>query len=208
MDKITRRNFVKGAAVAASAGVLLGTSKTSWAGANDRVNIAVLGINGRGRSHIRAYQVQKNVNITTLCDPDARLFGPRVRDLFTGQDLAAPKVEQDIRRVLDDPEVDAISLATPNHWHSLGAIWSLQAGKHVYVEKPMTHNNFEGRQLIKAAEKYGKVVQHGTQLRSNPGFQEGIKLLHDGFIGEVYMARCVCYKWRQSIGKATEGTPP
>jgi len=208
MDTISRRNFVKGTAAAASAGLLIGTSKTSWAGANERVNVAVLGINGRGRSHIRGYHALENVRVSTLCDPDARLFDPNVRELFTGQRISAPTVEQDIRRVLDDPDVDALSLASPNHWHALGAIWSLQAGKHVFVEKPLTHNNFEGRQILKAAEKYGKVVTHGTQLRSNPGFQEGIKLLHDGFIGDVYMARCVCYKWRQSIGKATEGTPP
>jgi predicted dehydrogenase len=209
MDKISRRKFVKGAATgAATAAVLLGTSKTSWAGANERIRIAQLGINGRGRSHLGAYGALDNVQVTTLCDPDARLFKPRTHEFFKRKDLPEPKVEQDMRRVLDDPDIDVISIATPNHWHSLATIWALQAGKDVYVEKPMTHNIFEGRKLIEAQEKYGKVVQHGTQLRSNPGFQEGIKLLHEGEIGEVYMARCVCYKWRPSIGPGTPGTPP
>jgi len=208
MDKITRRKFVKGAAVAASAGVLIGTSKTSWAGANERINVAVVGINGRGRSHLGAYRALDNVQVTTICDPDSRLFEPRIKEFFSGRRDSEPKVEQDYRRVLDDKDIDAVSLATPNHWHALGGIWALQADKHAFVEKPLTHNCFEGRQLMAAAKKYGKVIQHGTQLRSNPGFQEGVQLLKDGFIGEVYMARCVCYKWRPSIGKGTPAEPP
>jgi predicted dehydrogenase len=136
------------------------------------------------------------------------LFAPRTKEFFSRKNKPEPKTVQDLRQVLDDPEIDAISIATPNHWHSLATIWALQAGKHVYVEKPMTHNCFEGRQVVAAQKKYGKVVQHGTQLRSNPGFQEGIQLLKDGEIGEVYMARCVCYKWRPSIGPAHQGPPP
>jgi predicted dehydrogenase len=121
------------------------------------------------------------------CSNPARRHSSRAR---------STKFEQDIRRVLDDKDIDVVSIATPNHWHSLAAIWAMQAGKDVYVEKPMTHNIFEGRKVVEAAAKYKRVVQHGTQLRSNPGFQEGIQLLHEGIIGEVYMARCVCYKWR------------
>lgn len=204
MDKVTRRDFVKGAAAAA---VLIGTSKTSWAGANERIRIAQIGINGRGKSHLGAYKALKDVEVVTLCDPDSRLFEPRTKEFF-GREATKPKFEQDIRRVLEDADIDAISIATPNHWHSLATIWGLQAGKHVYVEKPMTHNIFEGRKVVEAAAKYNKVVQHGTQLRSNPGFQEGIKLLKEGIIGEVYMARCVCYKWRPSIGPGHAGDPP
>ena len=204
MSKMTRRDFVKGAAAAS---VLLGTSKTSWAGANDRVRVAVLGINGRGRSHLGGYAALDNVEVTTLCDPDSRLFAPRTKQFF--RDKPEPKTEQDLRRVLDDPDIDAISIATPNHWHSLATIWACQAGKDVYVEKPMTHNVYEGRKVLDAVKKYKRVVQHGTQLRSNPGFQEGIQLLKDGIIGDdVYMARCVCYKWRPSIGPAHAGEPP
>ena len=209
MDKITRRDFVKGAAsTAATAAVLIGTSKTGWAGANDRVNICQMGLNGRGKSHLGAYNELDNVQVTTLCDPDSRLFEPRTKEFFSRRNKPEPKVEQDIRRVLDDPDIDAVSMATPNHWHSLGAIWAMQAGKHVYVEKPMTHNIFEGKKVCEAQKKYGKVVQHGTQLRSNPGFQEGISLLKQGIIGDVYMARCVCYKWRPSIGPAHAGQAP
>jgi len=206
MEKMTRRDFVKGAA---AAGVLIGTSKTSWAGANERVRIAVMGFNGRGRSHLGAYARVKDAEVTTLCDVDSRLFEPCIREFFTKRNKPVPKTEQDIRKVLEDKDIDAISIATPNHWHSLATIWACQAGKDVYVEKPMTHNIYEGRKVVEAAEKYKRIVQHGTQLRSNPGFQEGIQLLHDGIIGdEVYMARCVCYKWRPSIGKGHPGKAP
>lgn len=204
MSEMTRRNFVKGAAAAS---LLIGTSKTSWAGANERVRVAVMGLNGRGKSHLKGYAGVKEAEVTTLCDVDTRLFGKTIKEFFS--DAKAPATEQDFRRLLDNKDIDAISMATPNHWHSLATIWACQAGKDVYVEKPMTHNIFEGRKVVEAAAKYKRVVQHGTQLRSNPGFQEGIKLLHEGIIGdEVYMARCVCYKWRPSIGQAKVGTPP
>lgn len=206
--EITRRKFVKGAAGAAAATVLIGTSKTSWAGANDRINVAVLGINGRGKTHMDSFARVKGAEVTTLCDPDSRLFKPRGKEFYSDRDKKMPKMEQDMRNVLDDKDVDVISIATPNHWHSLATIWACQAGKDVYVEKPMTHNIFEGRQVVKAAKKYNRIVQHGTQLRSNPGFQEGIQKLHDGAIGEVYMARCVCYKWRPDVGKAHATKPP
>lgn len=205
MGKVTRRDFVK---TAAAATVLLGTSKTSWAGANDRIRVAVCGINGRGKSHLDGYGALKNVEVVTVCDPDSRLFKPRINDFFTKKNKPEPKAEQDIRKVLEDKNVDVISIATPNHWHSLATIWACQAGKDVYVEKPMTHNIYEGRKVVEAATKYNRVVQHGTQLRSNPGFQEGIKLLKEGAIGDVYMARCVCYKWRPDIGKGKTGAVP
>ncbi len=207
MAEVTRRRFVKGTA-ATAAGMLLGTSKTSWAGANERVRVAVLGINGRGKSHLGGFASLKDVEVATICDPDSRLFKPRTGEFFTSRNRRAPKTEQDLRRVLEDKDIDAISIATPNHWHSLATIWACQAGKDVYVEKPMTHNIFEGRKVVEAAKKYGRIVQHGVQLRSSPGFQEGVRLLKEGFIGDVYMARCVCYKWRPSIGKGHAGNPP
>ena len=206
MKKITRRHFVKSAAAAT---VLIGTSKTSWAGANDRVRVAVMGINGRGKSHLRGFARVDNVEVTTLCDVDSRLFKSRVGEFFTKEGRPDPTVEQDVRKVLEDKDIDVLSIATPNHWHSLATVWACQAGKDVYVEKPMTHNVFEGRKVVEAAEKYKRIVQHGTQLRSNPGFQEGIRLLKEGLIGDdVYMARCVCYKWRPDIGKGHAGDPP
>jgi predicted dehydrogenase len=205
MKDITRRNFVKGAAASA---VLIGTSKTSWAGANDRINVAVLGLNGRGKTHMNCFREVKGTEVTTLCDPDSKLFRPRIGEFYTKRDLPTPKTEQDMRRVLDDKDIDVISIATPNHWHSLAAVWAMEAGKDVYVEKPMTHNIYEGKQVVAAAAKHKKIVQHGTQLRSNPGFQQGIQKIKDGVIGDVYMARCVCYKWRPDVGKAHAGTPP
>ncbi|HNZ48253.1 MAG TPA: Gfo/Idh/MocA family oxidoreductase [Candidatus Hydrogenedentes bacterium] len=208
MDSLTRRSFMKtsAAGAGAAASILLGTSKTSWAGANDRVRIAVMGINGRGRSHLGGFSKLKNVEIAAICDVDSRLFPAVVKDLT--KNGKAPRTEQDIRVLLEDPDIDAISIATPNHWHSLATIWACQAGKDVYVEKPMTHNIFEGRKVVEAAAKYNRIVQHGTQLRSNPGFQEGINELKNGLIGDVYMARCVCYKWRPDIGKGHPGNPP
>ena len=205
MEQVTRRDFVK---TAAATTILLGTSRTAWAGANDRVRVAVMGLNGRGKSHLGGYAKVENVEVAVLCDPDSRLFAPTTKAFFGDKGKPAPKVEQDIRRVLDDKSIDAISMATPNHWHSLATIWACQAGKDVYVEKPMTHNIFEGQQVVEAAKKYKRIVQHGTQLRSNPGFQEGIKLLHDGALGKIYLCRTVCYKWRPDIGKGHAGKPP
>lgn len=209
MKSISRRSFMKTAASAGAVAGLVGTSKTAWAGANDRVRVAVMGFNGRGRSHLAAYNELDNVDVVTLCDVDSRLFKPTVERFFTKAGKPEPKCEQDIRKVLEDKDVDAISIATPNHWHSLATIWACQAGKDVYVEKPMTHNIFEGKKVVDAAKKYNRIVQHGTQLRSNPGFQEGIQELKNGIIGDdVYMARCVCYKWRPTIGKGHPGKPP
>ena len=150
MEQVTRRDFVK---TAAATTVLLGTSRTAWAGANDRVRVAQMGLNGRGKSHLSGYGALENVEVAILCDPDSRLFAPTTKTFFTDKGKPAPKVEQDIRRVLDDKSIDAISIATPNHWHSLATIWACQAGKDVYVEKPMTHNIFEGQKVVEAAEE-------------------------------------------------------
>jgi predicted dehydrogenase len=119
-----------------------------------------------------------------------------------------PQTCVDVRKVLDDKSIDAISIATPNHWHSLMAIWACQAGKDVYVEKPCSHNLWEGRQLVRAAQKYQRIVQHGTQIRSAPAIQEAIKGIHDGAIGDVYLARGLCFKWRDTIGHAPQEPVP
>ncbi|MEF8846810.1 MAG: Gfo/Idh/MocA family oxidoreductase, partial [Bacteroidales bacterium] len=116
--------------------------------------------------------------------------------------------EVDVRRVLEDPDIDAIAIATTNHWHALATVWACQAGKDVYVEKPGSHNVWEGRKMVEAARKYDRVVQHGTQIRSSKGIQEAIQHIRDGLLGEVYMARGLCYRWRGSIGKKPIKTPP
>src|SRR5262249_25465490 len=113
-----------------------------------------------------------------------------------------------LRKVLDDKEIDAVSIATPNHWHALAAIWAMQAGKDVYVEKPVSHNISEGRRIVETARKYNKICQTGTQSRSTAGMQESIAYLHSGKLGKVTLARALCYKLRPSIGKVKEPTTP
>lgn len=201
MGEITRRKFMKGTAGAAAAGLgVLGVSGSAWAGANDRIRVAVIGIRGRGGEHIEQFSRMKNVEVATLCDIDENLFEGCLKSNFDAKNLKRPKTETDLRHVMDDQSIDAVSIATPNHWHSLAAIWACQAGKDVYCEKPCSHNIFEGRKLVEARDKYQRIVQHGTQIRSSAGIIEAIKGLRDGVIGDVYMARGLCYKRRASIG--------
>lgn len=201
MAELTRRNFIKGAATGAAVGLTAAAaSSKAWAGANDKIRVAVIGIRGRGRSHIEAFRDLPNCEVATLCDIDTNLFEERLKQMFDDKGIARPKVEQDLRRVMEDDSIDVVSVATPNHWHSLAAIWAIQAGKDVYVEKPCSHNIFEGRQLVEAARKHDRIVQHGTQIRSNPAIREAIQHIRDGLLGEVYMARGLCYRWRGSIG--------
>jgi predicted dehydrogenase len=212
MSEVTRRDFVKGTAgVAAGAAAGIGAlrrSTASWAGANDRIRVAVIGINGRGKSHLGGFLNQENVEVATMCDVDESLFEERAKSFFDAKNLKRPTFETDLRKVMEDKSIHAVSIATPNHWHSLAAIWACQAGKDVYVEKPCSHNVHEGRKLVEAANKYGRMVQHGTQIRSNPAIIEAVQKLREGVIGEVYMARGLCYKWRDSIGKKPDSTPP
>src|SRR5690554_3714517 len=204
--KKTRRSFIKTTAVAGTtAFVAPQIVSASVFGANDRINAAVLGINGRGKNHISSFMAQSNVRIKTLCDPDMNLLRERRKEFSEkyGQDI---HLEQDLRRVFDDDEIDVVSIASPNHWHALSVIWACQAGKDVYVEKPGSHNVWEGRKMVEAANKYNRIVQHGVQLRSSPAINEAIDLLRDGYIGRVYMARGLVFRWRASIGD--QGTAP
>ena len=144
----------------------------------------------------------KNVEIKTLCDIDANLAPERINDARLS-DVATfkPGFVQDLRRVLDDKDIDAVVIATPNHWHALATIWALQAGKHVYVEKPSSHTVWEGRKMVEATARYNKIVQVGTMNRSRPAVRDAIKFIHEGGLGKVYMARGLCYKPRPAIGK-------
>jgi predicted dehydrogenase len=171
------------------------------------VQVAIIGLNGRGGDHIKGFSRLANAQIAALCDVDPRVLDKRLAQMEK-QGLPKPKTYADIRKLLDDKSIDAISIATPNHWHSLMAIWGCQAGKDVYVEKPCSHNWWEGKQLVEAAAKYNRIVQHGTQSRSGKGVIEGIKQINDGLIGEVYLARGLCYKWRDTIGRASEEPVP
>jgi predicted dehydrogenase len=210
-----RRDFIKKSLMGA-AGVAIGgvgfraKSSASIMGANNRINVAVVGIQGRGLSHINAWCSLKsshNVRLKTLCDTDEQFFASRSK-IVTDKTGEKPLTEWDMRKVLDDKEIDAVSFATPNHWHALGAIWACQAGKHVYVEKPAMHNIWEGRKMIEAARKYDRRVQVGFQNRSIDEVMKAMKFLHDGGIGKVYMARGMCIKPRNSFGIAKDSTPP
>jgi predicted dehydrogenase len=204
---LDRRQFIKN--TAASAVVLsFPTIIPSKAfGANDRINMAVLGVNGRGKNHIDSIMSLDNVRVTTLCDPDMVVCRERAKE-FGEKHKTEFKTVQDFRTVLDDKDIDAISIAMPNHWHSLATIWACQAGKDVYVEKPGSHNIWEGRKMVEAAAKYDRIVQHGVQLRSSNAVREAIQLMRDGYIGRVYMARGLVFRWRPDIGdKGFEPVP-
>jgi predicted dehydrogenase len=179
-------------------------TKAGVIGANNRINLAIIGVRGRGIKLAEGFSQIPDVRIKTLCDIDANLFAERVKKIEDIQKFA-PGTEKDLRRVFEDKEIDAVGVATPNHWHALATIWAIQAGKHVYVEKPCSHNIREGRRMVEAANKYGRLVQCGCQNRSLNNVQRAIKFLHDGGIGEVYMARGLCYKARDTIGKVPDG---
>lgn len=201
---MTRREFM----AATGSAMLWGTNR-AWAGANDRVRVAVIGIHGMGQSHIQAYGKLPNVEVAALCDVDESQFAPVITKHFTDKGLKAPKTYTDLRKLYEDKEIDAVSVVTPNHWHTLAAIWAIQAGKHVSVEKPCCHNVFEGRKLVEAAKKHKVLVQDGAEQRSNPCAQGMAKFLHGGGLGEVYMAKGLCYKWRNTIGRyPDEPVPP
>ena len=185
----------------ASIAVLGGVALQHVLGANDRVRIALCGVRGRGMDHLRNYSKLTNVEIAAVCDIDDSVAA-KCLAAMEKMGLPKPKTYVDIRKLLEDKNIDAISIATPNHWHSLMAIWGCQAGKDVYVEKPCSHNLWEGRQLVKAANRYNRMVQHGTQIRSQPVIREAIQKIHDGYLGDVYMTRGVCFKWRDTIGHA------
>ncbi len=175
-------------------------------GANDRVVISHVGIRGQGNALKRGFAQLKNVEIKTLCDIDANLAPSRINDDRL-KDVASykPNFVQDLRRVLDDKDIDAIVVAVPNHWHALATVWGLQAGKHVYIEKPASHTVWEGRRMIEATNRFKKIVQVGTMNRSRPAIKEAIKFMQGGGIGKVYMARGLCFKPRPSIGKYPDG---
>ncbi len=198
-----RRNFIKltatGALTTAASPLLWGNSQ-KWKGANDRINVAVIGIRGMGQSHIKSYQNLDNVRVAALCDVDENLFPERIKKHFTDKGLEKPKIYTDLRKLYEDKDIDAVSIVTPNHWHALAAIWAIQAGKHVSVEKPCCHNIFEGQKLVEAAQKYDVIVQDGAEQRSNPCANSMADYLHSGQLGEVYMAKGMCYKWRDTIG--------
>jgi predicted dehydrogenase len=202
-----RRKFIqvasKGTAAMASAPVIF--THSGWKGANDRVNVAVIGIRGMGQSHIQSYQNLSNVEVTALCDVDENLFGERVKRHFTDKGLREPRLYKDMRLLFEDSSIDAVSVVTPNHWHAVAGIWAAQAGKHASVEKPSCHTIHEGKMLVEAAKRYNVIIQDGAEQRSNPSARSAVEFLKSGKLGEVYMAKGICYKWRDSIGRYPDG---
>jgi predicted dehydrogenase len=203
MNHLTRRSFLKTTATAAAVTALSARSWGQIVGSNGDVRVAVVGLNGRGQAHLESLKACHGARIVALCDPDTAVL-----DKVKGGVGSEVKLYTDIRELLAAQDVDAITIATPNHWHSLAGIWACQAGKDVYVEKPVSHNVWEGRQLVAAAQKHNRVVQAGTQIRSGEGLREAVAWIRSGNLGKITAARGFCYKRRDSIGKVAEAPPP
>jgi len=207
---VTRREFLDALAVGA-AGLTVGTSAKSYGrilGANDRLNFAVIGLNGRGYAHLASLKANKSAaRISHVCDVDSGIL-KKFADATTQEMGEAPVAEKDFRHILEQKEVDAITIATPDHWHTPMAIAGLQAGKHVYLEKPCSHNPAEGDLLVRAQQRYGKLVQMGTQQRSSDYTIEVIEKIHNGLIGRPYFAKAWYSNVRKSIGMGKEGPVP
>ena len=176
-------------------------------GANEKVNVAVVGVGGRGTAHVREYLTLPGARLAAVCDVNTAAT-ERAGVLVNKAYGSNPKYYQDLRKLYEDKDIDAVSIATPNHWHALATIWACHAGKDVYVEKPASYNIFEGQQMLKAARKYNRMVQVGMQSRSIPYKRRAIELLQQGAIGKVYYAKGLCFKQRKSIGKAPDQPVP
>ena len=202
---LRRRDFLKRSLTTAAALSLPARIYAQAPGSNSDIRLGVIGFKGRGQDHISGLLGCKGVRITALCDVDYSVLEKGKEQLKDkGQEV---ETFTDLRKLFESKEVDAISTATPNHWHSLAAIWAMQAGKDVYVEKPVSHNVFEGRKAVEAARKYGKICQTGTQSRSSGGLAQAVKWGQEGNLGKLLWARGTCYKRRPSIGKVTAETP-
>lgn len=205
MKTPTRRDFLKTATLATATAVWSARSWGQVAGANGDVRVAVVGLNGRGPDHLRSLRAVPGVRIAAICDVDTAVLERTAEALAT--DGLAPEKFTDVRALLASPDVDAITIATPNHWHSLMGIWACQAGKDVFVEKPVSHTIWEGRQLVAAAAKYNRVVQAGVQMRSGAGLHEAVEWVRAGNLGPITASRGFCYKRRKSIGRTTGPQP-
>lgn len=195
MKTFTRRDFLKTAAVGAVAFSARPFARGQPSGANGDIRVAQIGFRSQGAGHISTLTKTKGVRLVALCDVDHHVLDNKAQQLGGGIHTYT-----DIRKLLENKEVDAVSIAVPNHWHALATVWACQAGKDVYVEKPACHNLFEGRKMVEAARKYNRMVQCGTQCRSSVGLQEAVKYVQDGHLGKIVIARGFCYKARQSIG--------
>lgn len=206
MNSITRRQFLEdsilataAAASAASFPIRAVAAEPGAVSANDKITVAIIGCGVRGKQHAGELVRLPECEIAYVCDPDRERAAELAADLVAKK-RPQPKAVQDLRVVLDDKSVAAVFIATPNHWHALAAIWAMQAGKDVYVEKPVSHNVSEGRRIVQVARKLGRVCQGGTQNRSNAALAEAMRYIHEGKLGEVKLARSIVYGRRESIG--------
>lgn len=214
MSSLSRRELLENSmfamAAAAAGGFVRPQSVVAnmKANANSVLRVAVLGVNSRGKTHMGAYLKHPDCEIVAIVDPDEKVGMKNGVEYVEKKQGKRPAWYADMREVLDDPNIDIISVATPNHWHALATIWGVQAGKDVYVEKPVSHNVSEGRRAVQASRKYNKIVQCGTQSRSFKSQQDAIAYIHNGKIGEVKLARGLCYKPRKSIGQVARYEHP
>ena len=209
MSPLNRRQFL--ARTSRSVGLATGLSARRYAGAadapNERINVAVMGLRGRGKSLAALFAEVPHVRVTALCDVDDAIVADGLKTLAEKQP-EPPRVVKDVRRLLEDPALDALVVAAPNHWHALATVWACQAGKHVYVEKPAAHNIVEGRRMIEAARKYDRIVQHGTQRRGSPHWQSAAEYVRAGKLGRVGMARAWVIRPRKNLGRPADAPVP
>ncbi len=198
----TRRQFAQFASAA------IATSQFPILGANDRVNVGIVGLGGRGNDHINYYgSLDQDCRIAAVCDVN-QAARERATAKILKQKGYSPKEYEDMRKVFESKDIDAVSLPLPNHWHALATIWACQAGKDVYVEKPASHNIFEGHKMVEAARKYKRMVQVGSQSRTLPHKRQAIQLLSEGAVGNIYMVRGICFRRRFSIGHTPDEPVP
>ncbi|HWR50840.1 MAG TPA: Gfo/Idh/MocA family oxidoreductase [Bryobacteraceae bacterium] len=204
MSETSRRGFLTKAAVLGAPAL-----RTAWSqhGPNNEIRLGVVGFRGRGQDHYRTFAKIPGVTVAFLCDIDERLFPGAVREI---ESLAGnrPETFTDLRKMLERKDLDAISIATPDHWHALQTIWACQAGKDVYCEKPVCHNLKEGRKMVEAARKYGRMVQTGLNRRSELRNQAGVKFVREASFGKAYRAKAVVYRGRVSVGRVQESSIP
>ncbi len=204
-DMFSRRAFLKRSAVAAAAFTILPHARVM--GANDEIRMAIIGLGIKGPQHTRVFKEMPGVRVVALCDVDSERIQKVLDKHFSGEG-PKPKTYTDVRKLLEDKDIDAVCIAAPNHWHALMTVWACQAGKDVYVEKPATHDIWEGQQMLAAAKKYNRIVQVGTQSRSDPGLHAALQYIKEGNIGELEYLRGIYYNLRQPIGKVSGPQKP
>jgi predicted dehydrogenase len=207
MAAINRRNFLRTCGTATAGTLLARTAAGAAEKPSERVRLAVMGVRGRGRELARGFAHCPDAEVVALTDPDENVIPNALKGLREFQ-KSEPKVEKDVRRVLEDPTITALVVAAPDHWHALATVWACQAGKHVYCEKPASHNVVEGRRMVEAARKYNRVVQIGTQRRSSPYFQSAAEFIRAGKLGKVPFAKTWIGGARASIGHKADGPVP